>query len=200
MPEPPLRAGPILDYSSPRPHGRTRLPSDSRIEMLPDADGVVIHEWLAAKGRAIFAMAFAGCALVVLILVFVSEELSQSRGRFVADLGAIAFFAVLDLLVLIGGIVVMAMVINNTWRHTFLEARRDSVILRFRAPFGSERFEWNASEVEAVRLETTTTAADRNHLGEIELHIAARPLVKLFTDHPYRDLEMIERALRQALR
>lgn len=195
-----MRAGPILDYSSPRPHGRIRLPSRSRIELLPDADGVIVHEWLAAKGQALIAMGFSAASFVILIFVYVSSELGRAQGRFRMDLGSIVFFGVVVVLVTIGGIVVMAMVINNTWQHTFLEARRDSVILRFRAPFGAERFEWNASEVEAIRLESTTTAADRNHLGEIELHIAARPLVKLFTDHPYRDLETIERALRQALR
>ena len=200
MPEPPIRAGPILDYSSPRPHGRVRLPSQSRIEILPDADGVIVHEWLAARQGAIIALAFAGCAFVLLIQAFVSSELERSRGRLVMDLGAIAFFGVLVLLVLIGGIVVMAMVINNTWRHTFLEVRRDSLILRFRAPFGSERFEWNVSEVEEVRLETTTQPTDRNHLAEIELHIAARPVVKLFTDHTLGDLQPIAAALQRGIK
>jgi hypothetical protein len=196
MPEPPMRSGPILDYSSPRPRGQLRLPSQSRIEMLPDPDGVIVHEWLAARGQAIFAIVFATGTMAMMPLVFISSEWRQFQRPVPAD---VFVFAAIVVAVLIAGLVVMALVISNTWRHTWLETRRDSVILRFHAPFGGERFEWNASEVEDVRLENTTRPADRNHLAEFELHIAAQPVIRLFTDHTIQDLLPIETAVRNVL-
>jgi hypothetical protein len=194
-----MRSGPILDYSSPRPRGKLRLPSQSRIEMLPDPDGVIVHEWLAAKGQAIFAIALAGASLLLMPTVFVISEKRDFQRPLAGDIGFLLFLGVVIAVVFIAGLIVMAMVINNTWRHTFVEARRDSLILRFRSPFGSERFEWNVSEVEDIRLETTTKPNDRNHLGEVEIHLAARPMVKLFTDHVFNELLPIEAALRKAI-
>jgi hypothetical protein len=198
MPEPPMRGGPILDYSSPRPRGRVRLPSRSRIEITPEPDGVIIHEWLAAKGQAIFAMAFTAVCIATMILTNFLSTYGGFNRRWAVDQWTI-FFGALVVLVLIAGVVVTAIVINNTWRHTFLEARRDNLILRFSAPLGGERFEWNASEVQEIRLGATTKPNDVNHLGEIEIRIEARPLVKLFTDHAYRDLDRVAAAVQQAL-
>lgn len=93
----------------------------------------------------------------------------------------------------------LIMVINNTWRRTKVEASREGVILTHTGPFGLRRFEWNGSDIKDVRLEPTTTYADRNHLGEVQLDIVAHPPVKLFTDHAYRDLEPIAAALREAI-
>lgn len=99
----------------------------------------------------------------------------------------------------IAEVVVFLMVINNTWRRTVLEARHDAVLLRFTAPFGDRRYEWGASEVEDIRMESTTAAGDRNSLGELEIHLAGLPLVKLFTDHPTVELDALAARLRQAV-
>jgi hypothetical protein len=198
MPEPPMRAGLILDYSSPRPPGRMRLPSRSRIEIIKEPDGVIVHEWLAAKGQAIFAMVFAALSIGIMILTNFLTAYGGFNRRWAVD-GEMILFGTLAGLVLIAGVVVTVMVINNTWRHTYLEAHRDSLILRFTAPLGGERFEWNASEVQEIRLETTTKPNDRNHLGEIEVRIEARPLIKLFTGHTYQDLGKVATAVQQAL-
>lgn len=192
-------AGPVLDYASPRPRGKVRLPSQSRIELRPDRDGVIVHEWLAAKGQAVFAIVFAGASLALLASVYVIQESPHWKADF-TDAPVAAGIAVLLLLGLIGsGIVVLLRVINNTWRSTTLEARAEGLMLTFRAPSGQQRYEWNAAEVEEIRLESTTRPTDRNQLSEIQIRLAARPLVKLFTDHATRDLEPIAGAIRQAI-
>ena len=99
----------------------------------------------------------------------------------------------------IAEIIVLLLVINNTWRQTVFEARRDSLLLTFTAPFGKNRYEWGASQVEDIRVELTTGAQHRNSLGELEVHLAGLPLVKLFSDHPASELQDLARRLRPAI-
>lgn len=183
--------GPILDYSSPRPQGRVRLPSRSRIEMRTERDGVVISEWLQAKGSVIAVMAI---AVFSLVLLGVTASGAFTRRMHMEDR---IILGTVPVAVGIVEVIVLLMVINNTWRRTTLEARRDSLLLTFTAPFGMERYEWGASQVEEFRVEATTTLEHRNSLGELEIHLAGLPLVKLFTDHPAAELQSMAVRLRQ---
>jgi len=194
-----MNSGPVLDYASPRTRGRIRLPSQSHLELRPDRDGVVVHEWLAAKGSAVAAIILCGGALVLMAVVYTSEEGVHWKRNFTSDPLPAAVAALLVLGVIVGGFIVLLMVVNNTWRRTMLEARRDGILLTFWSPFATRRLEWNADEIEDIRLEATTGPRDRNHLAELEIHLAAKPLVKLFTDHTVADLTRIAAALRNAL-
>lgn len=171
-----------------------RLPSRSRLEVRDERDGVVVSEWLEAKAGAIAAIAMGVVSLVVLPWATIAA--ARHAGRM--DMATWIIMAGVPAAVWIAEIVVFLMVINNTWRRTVLEARADAVLLRFGAPFGERRYEWGASQVEDVRMESTTTAADRNSLGELEIHLAGLPLVKLFTDHPAGELTELAARIRRA--
>lgn len=189
----PSHFGPILDYASPRQHGKVRLPSQSRILVKIERDGVVVREWLEAKAGAITAMALSVVALIALAVTashaFNPRMHAEDR---IIMIGLPAGVGACEILVLL-------LVINNTWRTTILEARSDALLLTFTAPFGRRRYEWGASQVEDMRVELTTNAEHRNSLGELEVHLAGLPLVKLFTDHPAPELQPLAAQLRHAV-
>lgn len=199
MSQPPVQIGPVLYYSSPRPRGKLRLPAQGRIALLPNPNCVIVQEWLETKTELIVAMIFAGLSLLVMPLMWFIEERRHFRHDFASDPLWSSLVVLIIVSVLIGGIVVMLMVINNTWMRTTLEARRDSVILIVSSPFGRHRFEWNASDVEGVLLESTTTYMHRNHLGQLNILISRHPPVKLFADQAYHDLEPVAAALTKTL-
>src|SRR3954453_4831006 len=64
---------PILDYASPRPHGKVRLPARSVLEVRSDADSVEVVERLAGKFGAIAAVLFSGMTLTVVVVSIWSE-------------------------------------------------------------------------------------------------------------------------------
>jgi hypothetical protein len=188
--------GPVLDYASPRPRGKIRLPSRSRIEARQERNEVVVLEWLEAKGRALFAIGLATITLLILPATLLVEIWSWRRslhaGDLIFEIGAVGVVWSIE-------IVVLLMVINNTWRRTILEGRRDGLLLMFSSPFAQRRYEWGASEIEDLRLVTTTKPTDRNVLGELQVHVAAQPVATLFTDHAMAELTPIVSALRQAI-
>ena len=186
-------AGPVLDYASPRPRGKVRLPARSRLELHVDLRGATVREWLEAKAGAIVAMLVAVGTLAMLPATTLSESYYwRFPERYIGQF------------VVVGGIwvaefILLLIVINNTWRRTTLQAQADALLLTFSAPFGRRRYEWPAAQIEQVRVESTTSQMDRNHLGELSVHIAGHPLVKLFTDHEARELERIAAEVRRAL-
>jgi hypothetical protein len=163
--------------------------------MRDERDGVVVSEWLEAKATAIAAIGIG--LLTLIVLPWVTFVSIRHGGRM--DWTVWLIMGGLPAAVWIAEVVVFLMVINNTWRRTVLEARHDAVLLRFTAPFGDRRYEWGASEVEDIRMESTTAAADRNSLGELEIYLAGLPLVKLFTDHPAVELDALAVRLRHAV-
>jgi hypothetical protein len=185
--------GPMLDYASPRPQGKLRLPAKSQLEMRLDGDQVIVREWLQAKTGAMIAVAFSLIPMVSLPLsvlgVLSYRDPIESR---IAVVTFVAFFWISE-------IVVLLLVINSTWRQTVLRARKDGLLLTFSVPFGQRRHEWNAGEIENIQMNSTTTVIHKNHLGEIQIHIAGQPLVSLFTDHAATELEPVVAALRQAV-
>jgi hypothetical protein len=189
-----MHTGPILDYASPRQLGKVRLPSTSRIEVVMERDGVVVREWLQAKAGAIVAMVIAVFTFGMLVIA------ATTPSHYRLSMGDRIFQAALPGVVGIAEIIVLLLVINNTWRQTVFEARSDSLLLTFIAPFGKRRYEWGASQVEDIRVELTTGAEHRNSLGELELHLAGLPLVKLFSDHPAAELQDLAGRLRLAIR
>lgn len=189
----PSELGPILDYASPRQRGKVRLPSNSRIVVESERDGVIVREWLQAKAGAMMAMLIALVAFLALAMTayqgITGRMHRQDRILLIwvpAVVGACE-------------IGVFLLVVNNTWRRTTLEARNDGLMLAFAAPFGRKRYEWGASQIEVIRVELTTTAEHRNSLGELQVHLAGLPLVKLFTDHPAAELQDLSARLRQAV-
>jgi hypothetical protein len=189
----PSELGPILDYASPRQHGKVRLPSHSRIVVELDRDRIIVREWLEAKAGAIMAMVIAVFTLLALAMTMYQGI----TGRMHRDdrLWLVAVPGVVGAC----EIWVFLLVVNNTWRRTVLEVRSDALLLAFASPFGDRRYEWGASQIEDIRVDLTTTAKNRNTLGELVVHLAGLPLVKLFTDHPAAELAELSGRLRQAV-
>jgi hypothetical protein len=165
--------------------------------MRMEREEVVVSEWLEAKGRALFAIGLAALTLVLLPGTMVAQCWGKNSHFLLSD--TVLFEIGIVTLVWVGEIAVLLMVVNNTWRRTLLEGRRDGLILSFASPFSQRRYEWGASDIEDLRLETTTKASDRNVLGELQIHVAAQPVAKLFTDHELAGLTPIVNALRRAI-
>lgn len=189
----PSDAGSILDYASPRQWGKVRLPSQSRFEVHTESDGLTVNEWLEAKASAFIAMAIAVFTFVAMIVA----ACSSLRYRMPPE-DRVSMMA-MPAIVGATEIVVFLLVVNNTWRRTRLEARRDSMLLTFTAPFGTRRYEWDASRIEDIRIRPTTTAEHRNSLGELEIRISDHSMVKLFTDHSAAELHDLAGRLREAV-
>lgn len=205
--------GAILDYASPRPRGKVRLPSQSTLEVREDADSVTIVERLSGKGAAVGAIVFSAAMLALLVGTFIGNTYDNQRSRrslgdaVEAGLNGGAIFVVPCLL---GGPIVMALVVNNTWRRTVLLANADGLLLRFSAPLSPTRVhEWPADRVEAVRVESTDApTTDRPggavnvaaaSLADLQIHPVGGSVAHLFTDHEHWRLAPIGASILSAL-
>ena len=202
----------ILDYASPRKHaGRTRLPSRSKLEFQPAADGrsFTVVESLAAKGSAIFGLCFATVVLAVWGI---------QAGMYLSDGDPVGFVFVIGWL---GYAALMLAVINNSWRRTILAAGRGAdaapaggagaadgdggawMSLTFAAPLHRKSYRWRGDQVYDIRVVPTTlltTPPGPNPpLAEFQMQTATAPLVRLFTDHAEREIGWVYENLRRAM-
>jgi hypothetical protein len=193
---------PILDYASPRPRGRVRLPARSTLDVRTDPDSVEVIERLDGHGEAIGGILFAAMTLILMTVVIQPElRYAMRRGPTLPLTLAAAC--------IVGGVVVTAMVINNTWRRTVLSANADGVRLRFFAPLsGSRRYAWEADRIEGVGVVTNDpniAAAEMELsrsrvLAELQIHPVAGAIAHLFSDHEAFQLVPIKDALLRVLR
>jgi hypothetical protein len=191
---------PILDYASPRPRGKVRLPATSVLEVRDDADSVEIVERLTGAIGAIVAILFSGTTVSLLLALLWNDGMrALRRGDFAGPL----FGSLLPMT----GYVLIAMVINNTWRRTVLSANADGIGLRFFAPLsGTRRYQWDAGQVEAVRVESKDPLAPpgvelarSGALAELQIHPVGGAVAHLFTDHEAFRLVPIADAIRRVM-
>jgi mannose-6-phosphate isomerase-like protein (cupin superfamily) len=185
----------VLDYASPRPRGKLRLPARSQLAVVRDETGVAVLETLTGQGRAIFAISFAALTLVAMVWV-ISDQFGLLSGR--VRTGAAAA-AVIGGLLWVGGLMAILRVIDNTWRRTVLRVDADGVSLEFSSPLARRAYRWEVAQIEEVRIERTSEAA-YPPLGELQLHAAGMPIVHLFTDHLEEELTLIAQSARATLR
>jgi hypothetical protein len=191
---------PILDYASPRPRGKVRLPAQSLLDVRVDVDSVVVIERLTGKFGAIAAVLFSGTT-VTLLLSLLWKEIFRAMWR--GNIGPALFGLTLPA----AGYVLIALVINNTWRRTILSANADGVRLRFFAPLGgSRRYAWEADQIEAVRVESNDPKAPlgidlvrSGTLAELQVHPTGGAVAHLFTDHEAFRLVPIAEAVMRAI-
>lgn len=166
---------PLLDYASPRPRTKVRLPSRSVLVVHLDRDSCDVVETLSGKAGAIAALIFAAFVMIVMPLLIFSTATSIASIE-------LTWLAFLESPLLIVG----CLVIRNTWRKTRLQANTDGLTVTFHAPFTvpqSHRFA--ARELASLQLAMLDPV---NALAELRIvPIESRPIY-LFTDHPQREL------------
>jgi hypothetical protein len=191
----------ILDYAGPRPRGKdglanTRLPavSDLRLDFEPDG-GVTITETLAGKEMAIIAIAFAAVILVLVACTAIILVKEQKPPDY-AGASVLAVVFVVELVVLI-------MVISNTWRRTVVQAGPAGLRLDFhvllRRP---KRHHWPADRVRKMGIlpqPGPRGLSEAASPAELRIEIKDGPRLHLFTGHPKAELwplaQHIERGL-----
>src|SRR5437867_2708214 len=144
-------AGPILDYASPRRRGKLRLPARSRIWWHVDEQSraVTITESLGGKQEAIFALLFAAFIVIVLAIAALSQA-SRLR-KHPEEWPIVALLCGLWL----AEVIVMILVIDQTWAKTIIRATSDQFIFRSRSPLRRRTMAWHGREVAGVRLGRT---------------------------------------------
>src|SRR3954466_11257351 len=140
MPDP----SPILDYASPRPRRKLRLPAKSVLDVRVDPDGlgITIVERLAGVPQAVVGIVFAVFVLLVVgFTAFLSLRTQWVKHHGIDPPGVIlAVLWVVELTLLF-------LVIDRTWRRTILTARDRRLILRFIGPFNTREHRWPFEEV-----------------------------------------------------
>jgi hypothetical protein len=177
---------PLLDYASPRPRTKVRLPSRSILVCHTDRDSCDVIETLSGKAGALAALIFAAFVMTVMPMLLFANPGLNTRGD-------VAALLILETpLILVGGLVV-----RNTWRRTRLRANADGLVVTFSAPFLPEQFyRFAPRELASLQLATVDPV---NALAELRIiPINARPIY-LFTDHPQRELANITSALAATL-
>jgi hypothetical protein len=199
MPEP----TDILDYASPRPHGRYRLPSVSRLDVRCDGDGLVVVETLRGKGRAIFAMVL-GVATLFTIPYSVAL-IVPSGGALWRDFqnpdsrGPTLFWTAFMGGLWLADAIVLTLVFNNTWRKTILEARDGTVALTFQSPLGKKVHRWPFEQILELGVDRTLEVQFIDPRFELLLRSHGGQLIHLFADHKEEELERIAAALKEKM-
>jgi hypothetical protein len=192
----------ILDYASPRPQGRVRLPSRSRLDVVRDRDEVTITETLSGKGSAIGGIAVAAFTLLQLLFGMYREAWGKD-GLLTRQHPSLLEPEGIWLLVMAGlwvtELVVMLIVINNTWRRTVVQARDGTLSVEFTAPFGRRRHAWPFDQVLELHVDRSLVPGFTTPKVELVWRVWGGQHVRLFTDHPEPELDAIAAALRQAM-
>jgi hypothetical protein len=180
----------ILDYAGPRRRSQFRLASRSLLDLRASADeGAVVREWLAGQGRAVAAIVTS--ALLFVLLGWVTAvEWDRTPWPLLA----------IPIAVIVGGVALVPMVIQQSWSETVLRAWDGTLTLRMGGPLARRHLAWQFDEVDAVRVIVTQSQAGAQVLGEIEIIAARTPPVRLFTDHPEAELSAIHLAVERVMK
>jgi len=182
----------ILDYASPRKRGKVRLPANSELKVATEMDGAVkVVETLAGRDIAVMAVIFGLIVAAVASYGAVRETLYLLRRRHdVIDFSLPAIMVAFALIEL----VLIVLIIRNTWRRTILLADARQVTLAFSGPLARVWSRaWTSDEVGESQLIPTQAEPDAVRLAELRLQPPGM-VINLFTDH--REMELAEIAAR----
>ena len=168
----------ILDYASPRKRVRFRLPAKSSLLVVGDPDWVVITEKLAGDQGAIPALCFAG-----FVLLFTLGCVLPINGQKVFRSEIVFWFIQAT-----AQIVVMILLIQQTWRQTILTIHYNQQLLRFRSPLRNRRYEFAGDQIAEMRISETANQQTRSSLGELIIVRTSGGEIRLFTDHRTEEL------------
>jgi hypothetical protein len=185
----------ILDYASPRPRGRVRLPAESHIEIQADRDSTTVTESLKGRSTAIAAIGFAIFVLIVLLCVIVSlvQDWYVHPGNGLVE-------PVFMSIVWLAEATLGVFVLDQTYRRTVLRVRDGELTLIFSALFSRTRQHcWPIEEIGELRVELTQSGPDAASLAELQIRPAHDVCVHLFTDHRELDVQHIAAVIVNAL-
>ena len=186
----------ILDYASPRPRGKVRLPSKSYLTIEHDRDTTTVTESLRGKTSAVVAMIFAAFVMGVLLLVIVGLLTAYQRNPQDNLLVEAIVLIVLELIEGSVGVVVL----DQTYRKTVVRVRDGEMTLIFSALLTRTRWHhWPIDEVGTLNVQSTQSGAGLPTLAELRIQPARDVSVHLFTDHREVDVLHIAALLRAAL-
>jgi hypothetical protein len=178
-------AQPILDYASPASQGKMRLPSNSVLDIQLLPDGIHVVERLYGKGGAVGGICFAIFVIVVLVITAFANSFSE-RGVIIL----LFTLAAIEL-------VLMLLVINNTWRRTILSVNGPQLHLQFIAPLtGVREYRWTKDEIDRLAIEIYGRDRMADHLV---IYLCTGQPVHLFIDHGLKELEIIRSAVEKAM-
>jgi len=168
----------ILDYASPRKRVRFRLPATSSLLLRGDADEVVITEKLIGDHGAIPALLFAGFVLIatsVLLSPIFNDRVYANE---------VVFWIVQAVV----QILVMVMLIQQTWRMTVLTIHYEQLRLAFTSPLRNRQYQFSGEQIAEMRITETANLETPAALGELILVRTNGGEIHLFTDHNSREL------------
>jgi hypothetical protein len=185
----------ILDYASPRPRGRVRLPAESHIEIQSDRDSTTITESLKGRATAIAAIIFAVFVLIVLLGV-----ISAQTWYWYDHPGAGLFVPVFLSALWLAEAVLGVFVLDQTYRRTVLRVRDGELTVIFSGLFSPTRsHHWPLEDIGELRVELTQFGPEMAPLAELQIRPSTDVSVHLFTDHREMEVQHIQVVLVRAL-
>jgi hypothetical protein len=177
------RGAPILDYAAPQSRGRIRLPARSDIILTRDAGFLRIHEVLAGRIGAFFALVFGLLTGAGIIATGIAPLMGLHPDRHIFD-------ASLCFTVAVGEVLLMFAVIDNTWRTTTLTLTGDEIELRFRSPLrGKKLHRWNAEKLRSAHIRQAPLQIGGPEFAELQLDFWNDAPVRLFLGHRLSELQ-----------
>jgi hypothetical protein len=192
LPKPQL----ILDYASPRPRSRLRLPVESRIEITSDQDSTTITETLQSRGRAIGAIIFAVFVLIILLGTIVSEVMEWRTHRAQDPTVAVLLSMLWGLEAALGIIV-----LDQTYRRTVVRVHDGELTLVFSALVSPVRRHcWGVNELGELQIVSTQSGPGVIPLAELQIRPGPDIWIHLFTDHHETEVRQITAVITRALK
>jgi predicted enzyme related to lactoylglutathione lyase len=180
----------ILDYASPRKRSRLRLPARSILTCGVSPDQILLIERLSGQGAALGAIGFACFTM----LFTAGMSLTGSFGPMHrADYALPASLALLE-------IVVMLLLIHQTWRQTQLLVRYDQLQLTFSSPFYRRHYQWTSADIADMLLVHTANTQSEMPLAELMITRCMGGEIRLFTDHHAHEIDRLVHILPPMLR
>ncbi len=187
----------ILDYASPRPRGKVRLPAESKLDIRGDKESLQIIETLKGRSRALAAITF---GVFVLIVIGLACGYSARMAYLRPSRYGLESPIILGTLWLAEAVLAV-IVLNQTYRSTIVRVQDSELILQFKGLFsGTRTYRWPVSEIGEIRVEPTQLGAGMAALAELQIRPTYEVSVHLFTDHRMSEVQMLAVSIQSAVR
>jgi len=173
----------VIDYASPVPRSKLRLPARSEIRWVDAPGRLVVTQVLAGREGAVWALGLAGFTFGLMSLALVG--MIERWHRNVAPIAMIV-------MVMAAEVLVSVLVIRNTWRKTILTVTREELAVETAGPLASrQRFVFPTEQVAGVVVVDREPQPGEARVAELEIRFWSIPSVHLFAGHPPETLRAI---------